>query len=792
MDIGIEIDNLGGGRGSIGYLNYTSASYNKSETASFNIVPTLYAARAADTTVTVYFQGGHSDKEDYGVGKHYTITETEDSVASTLISYNLTKVTAVIPAEATTVNIPVTIVNNLVLDIDREILVYGAGLGASKTITIVDDNVDYEIDVTSPGTAVEELAAYPITAGGSAATNKTNFNAIMAYIKTSLPGDNVVLYFPAGVYTFGINDGNWLKLATNTNKISIIGPRSCYGNVTSGVAYLKSSTPYVGTNRLFNNQDSGYQYSSEDDSAVGQLAFINLYMDGDNQNSGTYLGGEFEQSPVLYVDAENTTAGHLKWHMEGVHIANSTTGGFSQRYRSKSFIYHFSASDCLKGWMVCSAGLSVVTARDVVATATSGHSSGFHSEPEADMGFVLNDIYCNDGGYLFFTHGYGTVDNLNFLAGETNYVSFSFDSDVGMAITNSIIYCDPNSSGAYPGKMSCTNCQFIGHNPNNVEKYTTAVPVVTSAYLADHVLQWTFDTCTFESAGKHSSYCSYGFIQTGKMDWSTYPDNYLRFTDCTWDDSLDGGLLLNVLSSGSMKTTLTRPVFNCITGVVTGSHTSHAIYMKASYDSDGYGLWVEIDDPTWNCSGGKLMHVHGYGGVYYQTRSWLFFRNDSITSALNDTFLSVETGIVNHCIAPIDSHRIDTIVKGADTTVTFVTDHGLEVGDTIMFEGFHETDNADWFTNLAPAAAAPIFSVKTQPSAKVITLELDSSGYAANYDNTKDYARGYAYPSVRTITSTSATAPACAGFVGDRYDANGNYYRCTKSGIAGTATWAAE
>jgi len=186
-------------------FSVTSAySANKSNEGEFVISPTLRSAKLTDTTVTIVITGGHSDQEDYGLGKHYTLAfeggaETGETIGNT--AYNTTVVTAIIPTGELARNITMTIENNPAPEYDRVINILAPLFGAPKTVTIVDDNLDYLIDVTS-ASDVQSLDAglSPLVADGT--DNRPLLQAIFDELRDNNPDTQPVLYFPAGTYHF--------------------------------------------------------------------------------------------------------------------------------------------------------------------------------------------------------------------------------------------------------------------------------------------------------------------------------------------------------------------------------------------------------------------------------------------------------------------------------------------------------------------------------------------------------------------------------------------------------------
>jgi hypothetical protein len=196
MDLGL-FDNH-----KLGYIAASKYSTNKSDAEVINVTVNLYAALAQDWTTTVTFSGGHSQLENYGVGQHYAVALVGSTIANP--SYNVTTVTLTIPAGDTSAIITMTIIDNQTIELDRDITISAPLFGAAKTVTIVDDNRDYVIDVTDPHSGWSNLdnATYALV-GGSSSADAAKFVLLTAYLNTN--NKKSVLYFPDNTYVLGKN-----------------------------------------------------------------------------------------------------------------------------------------------------------------------------------------------------------------------------------------------------------------------------------------------------------------------------------------------------------------------------------------------------------------------------------------------------------------------------------------------------------------------------------------------------------------------------------------------------------
>ena len=156
LGVGIEMEmESGGGGGAASGLDQIllpQTSVNKS--ASLSVTATVALAQAAPVggrSVFIDITGGHSQLEDYGVGKHYTVSGADVSNQANL-GYNWHRVTLPFAQGDTTKSFTIAVSNNLVIEMDRTLTISGLG---NKTLTIVDDNrnetkgVNGVVDVTN-------------------------------------------------------------------------------------------------------------------------------------------------------------------------------------------------------------------------------------------------------------------------------------------------------------------------------------------------------------------------------------------------------------------------------------------------------------------------------------------------------------------------------------------------------------------------------------------------------------------------------------------------------------------
>ncbi|WP_449245147.1 glycosyl hydrolase family 28-related protein [Desulfobacca acetoxidans] len=305
-------------KSSVAYLNFKSTTVNKSDEDVLTVTPTLSSAKGTDTVVDVYFTGGHSDQENYGVGQHFTLACSGATITNT--GYNTTRVRLTIPAGSTTKAITMTIVNNPVLERDRVITISAAGFGASKTVTIIDDNVPAEVNIKT-----DYLAA-----GDGVTDDTAAFQSAINAIKTA----GGVIYIPDGTYIIG-----YLKIGPHN--ISLVGQSK-----TGTILKRKANLGTVGITMDY----YGYRYESAVDSKP--LTFYNLTIDGNCANQGDFHGYEQEHKWTLLVfgnDNNFTYAGRLNFRMENAVIKDTITDGISIINNTIAKLYQMEFDECFRG-----------------------------------------------------------------------------------------------------------------------------------------------------------------------------------------------------------------------------------------------------------------------------------------------------------------------------------------------------------------------------------------------------------------------------------------------------------
>jgi hypothetical protein len=851
--------NGGNGNGDIGgngelevYMTASNASCNEGD-GTKNIQVRLSEPSAETVTVnwvaigTASYDGAQSS--EHGSGADF-------SPASGEISFS--------PGQ-TEKNITLTIVDNTAAEPDQKLNVILTGATNATVrvgsevcnLTIADNDRDVLLDVTNlPSTAPLGGSGWGgsnwnLVAGGNALNNRNRLQAILDHFKThhssgyKYGGAAVVLYFPVGTYTFETRDDTSKPVVfpLHTNKITMIGG-GADGRQHPGVpqTVLKMATPYEGawkSTRMFvtwhSGYTSGYTWTHAYDSEKNRLLIKNLVMDGDAQNCGgttEVIDGAgkwtypYEQCYPLFIQGYKT-GGRTQWAMEKTKIINATSGAFAPYEGQNAHVWQFEAENCVKGFVVMTGGHTTLYAYDI-KSGGDYEPGGIWMEPNSANQDLPHSIY-GDNWYIpegrhfklsCGSHPDGRVELSNVYYGKNPLALDSVKCNM-VTISANLGQIDISDStlhfGSYPrsivlGIINFTNCDFISYPDylkGSVARTEHCINVVspTANFIAYRNFQLTYTNCTFSNDGKASGYGAYGLATMGGYNWDDYPNNFVKFINCTFDNTLDGAFLAgyrwgNFTGRGGWTTIFEDCIFN------TNPSSGKSVLFEGTknnfvewHDSSGYRSRSFLINPTFNENLTDLFKIYGYADSTKQNKSWLYMSGTLPAAQAANSIAQYASGITNLSIANAAvSAGISSIPRSSQTTVTTSENHGLTTGDKIIFDGFDSTANASWFTNLSPHTNVPLFTAEvvnaTQFKVKneAGTDYINSSGYSANYDSTKDTARVSKYP-FRTITGTAGDNPVTskpAGLVGDRYVAGTINYRCTASGTQGRAVWTAE
>lgn len=809
-------------------------SVNKSDTNTLTLTARLRSIRAIPTPVVIKLSGGHSDVEDYGVGKHYEIVCSGATITNS--AYNETTVSFSIPAGSLSKIMTITIVNNSVLELDRNITISGTfdnRPAASTTLTIVDDNADAtltvaDLPVSCPIGGCEGWGGATWNLDNTGVSdNKTNFNNILNHLRTQHVGSKAILSFDAGSYLVDTSDGNQVNIPSSTNQITMTGPVD--GRLASGVTTIIRDTGYGNNEELF-NQRLLYPYSSATDNH--RLSIVNICVDGrnnENVSGPDYQAYGLENSGLFFLGGDVAAAGKTGVIFEAVKLMRATGGAISAGGNMNLDFYNVTGDNNFKGISTNVIGNSNITYRDIVSTGSRDPAAFWCELAEAgygtswDVNITVDNFSAPDGGFLHIAnHASCSVASSivinNLTLGEADilpdgdgaqlpdnaYGAFrdqKFNPSSGkIEINDSTIHCVNFPYTSYPGEFTVTNTKFYAYAVEATYEggYTLAdiSALPSPALSATNPPIWDFTDCEFYSSAPHTGKTCVGLYTRNNLAVQTYQSNYIKFHNCIFDESLRG-VLKNSAAGGVPVYFDTGCQFN-----VSNAGDTPAF---DNYENTSYMTQLHIDDAVWNlggtgASGKKIRFKHYLGGSSMLRYGWVWLDHEALTAAENDGCLIQNADFATQNFAPHDAVAI-TAISGANLSMTITAaGHTFQADDKVWFEGINSasapTGNAQWQTALCKNTGNKYFVVSgVSGNDFTITTAVDSSGYTA-YDATLDEAVVYLFP-LRTITGPAGSDPTNAadtyyktcGLAGDRFTNGTDNWYCDRNGINSVPTW---
>ena len=394
-------------------LESKSATLQKTNKSiiSFKITKNFIGA----ASVRFYVTGGKAQSEDWGFGKHFDGSGTwvNDGYENnyTVVDFS---------DGETTKTVTLTMVDNGSIEPNKSMSVYLAypskGSIGSRTssITLVDDRVDYTINVLNPGSPCgHDLSAYALDNTGST-NNRTNLQAILDHFKNYHPNTNIIIYFPAGYYQFSrTTEDTLIKVPTNTNRVTFVGaknPVTSWGQVnTEGTSYIFMPPGQPNWTRLFTNQSIGYIYGgTQTDYRMG---IFNLVIDGKSdqytleQRHSRY---SLEQQKLFMLNATNNTS-YMIGVAESCYLLKNCSDGVMPHTNTEGRFYNLVGHNIFRGFIVCTAPRANMTVKrcygdhpyygyiynptyessyDVSGVATEPNAAGEHDWVFEDCEFI--------------------------------------------------------------------------------------------------------------------------------------------------------------------------------------------------------------------------------------------------------------------------------------------------------------------------------------------------------------------------------------------------------------------
>ncbi len=239
------------------YIDFASTYVYEADTDVLTIPVKLSAASGETVAARIKLTGAKSQLEDWGFGKNYTLTNC--SYDSTSLPYEESYIDVTFPPGTTRVDLNLAIVNNPAVDYDKQLslVVFSATNASRRTwgpvITIVDAQRAATIDVTQNSVSNNDTDV-------SSALGTLLSNTYNTYVVGQ--GKGAIVYFPAGTYQ--------VASVTLPPGITLYGA----GAATVIKRLAGSETRQVRNESVFWTQ----AYSGASDSAAHGLA--NLTLDG--------------------------------------------------------------------------------------------------------------------------------------------------------------------------------------------------------------------------------------------------------------------------------------------------------------------------------------------------------------------------------------------------------------------------------------------------------------------------------------------------------------------------------
>jgi hypothetical protein len=444
-------------------LNYDSASYAKTSLSvvSVNIQRTFLNAATIRLTVT----GGKEAGEDYGIGKNFTGSGTWTNA-----SYETNYTTVSFAQGENVKTVTLTIANNPTPEMTRVMTLalsnpsVGIAAGSTKTITIIDDNVDYQLDVTAPpvGWGHDGLVA-----DGGTTDNTPRLQALLDHME-GLGCDKVVLYFPTANLGYAFQERlNFpsagqnlysLILPLDAMDISFVGGADPYHNPGSQQSILEYS---------YNSGDltSLFRLIGTNDTSTKLLSMKNLVVDGKYYIAHNVT---YEQNITII---PHTTGGE---YYECLKVKNTASDGIYISENGNHKTYCFVGENNGRGSItMTSAGSGVKIKNISTSPGAYPNVGGFHGEQDhkgsQSTGIVLDSINLDKG--LFLTGCYPmngvtiTAKNITQTPdGTTCHTSLTGGYDSQITIEDSALYCSSfvgNSCCTYWASFTDTDSRFI-------------------------------------------------------------------------------------------------------------------------------------------------------------------------------------------------------------------------------------------------------------------------------------------------------------------------------------------
>jgi hypothetical protein len=585
---------------------------------------------------------------------------------------------------------------------------------------------------------------------------------------------------------------------------------------TSGfaAAYASASNPSAAMSQCYKWRRTiqagatPYIWNSADDAPP--VVVTKMKFDGNNAQQGPYQHHNLEQAAFISAYANPASAGRAILRVQEVNFYDGPGDGVLVGQNSNVKVYNCTGTNVFRGTVTVTGGYTSTEIKDVEVWGpidTGGvqlelDGAGYGGSYASSV--VIEDVTLNNGGFdLGAGPGPSTITATRVKSyvpatGASRQFGFWLNLYLGSSL-NSItlndcdLYAaayvsDPNRQkikGA--SRLQANNCRFyLSGGGDTTPAAGDKCPIIQIEWLNKDGCVYEFNDCTFALDTTYSPIPS-TVQRLAMMDSAIDGDgtSYVKFNGCTFDSGLDGIIGDNGYGRHAIFEDCTM---NAACRLVNGTQVYALAF--SGYDSANKNWDLTLNNCTLNAT--YPFYIYGYANATACKSNWLRIKSMTLTDPAKN-IMGTFNGFTNNNFINSDAKHPTSMARGTTTTVT-CTGHGLADGDKVMFDGIDEAVYADWFAGLCPHTNVPIFTV-SGVSGNTFVINLNSSGYAANYSGATDTAGVFwKHPGLRIIQNGTAnpTTGKPAGFAGDRYIYNSTNYRCKTSGVLGSSAWEAE
>src|SRR5574343_221297 len=579
---GVKTAGRGGLSSPAASIGLASAIYNKSDTDIITIPIVLDSVPVATSTCYLKIVGGkEATIENFGLGPNYDGTGTWTQISG---EYETAyQALSFAPGEITK-TATITIVDNPLPELDRVMTVSLSTLahisfaGGSKTITIVDDNVDHIVNVIDPikdhlgnANGLAALADYALDNTG-ATNNRVNFQAVLDYFRDSLPNTNVIFYWPNGEYQFYNAGATAINIPSVSNKMSFVGATPSVvsapdGTLATSYALLSMPPTAIDESRILGNITTGYIWTGdtadEDRVAVVGLAFTgNAELIDDELRPTPHA---LEHNFMTHFGAAGDTY-FCGAAVEKCYFRTSAGDGIAAWSMAHTKPYQIIGHNVMRGLLTNIGANSKTTGKHVYGsnpitgyTYSDWDVSGYDIEPAVTSAVSKQVVYLED---CVFGGGKCQI-GADGMVGDRSTIEFHR------------VTVSPPNANMYDGMSSnCTHCDFYAYDCelhgvigftdfDTVEIYRTAITgyrfdtntpssyaeaVVAFIGRNDKTCAWKMEDCSFYFVDNVTGGLASPIYATASQVDPTDKNDSLTLINPTIDSSVNGGMVGKVVN----------------------------------------------------------------------------------------------------------------------------------------------------------------------------------------------------------------------------------------------------